>query len=257
MNAPAEPARLGADRAMTSAANPRARDNALVQEAGSPRRRFGCCRNNLDPRSRRIRSAGRLRRHRPAARDGVLRRHTPALRSSTMTSRCWCSRASRSAFRTHPDAPRVLLANSNWCRSGPPGHFNELDRKADMYGDDGRIMDLHWQPGIVQAPTRRSRGRAQHFGATGATLDPHRRSRAWAAPAAGGHTAGAVSLNIECSSPASSFAAHALPRQAGARTSTMRSRWFSSTARAGSGLDRLHGNAAECCRSGATRAGRA
>ena len=24
-------------------------------------------------------------------------------------------------FKTHPDAPRVLLANSIWCRNGPPG----------------------------------------------------------------------------------------------------------------------------------------
>jgi urocanate hydratase len=46
-----------------------------------------------------------------------------------MTRRCWCSRASRSRVRTHVDAPRVLIANSNlvphWANWD---HFNELDR---------------------------------------------------------------------------------------------------------------------------------
>ncbi len=44
-------------------------------------------------------------------------------------------------FRTHEDAPRVLLANSNlvphWATWA---HFHELDRK-------GRLLDLHRLPG--------------------------------------------------------------------------------------------------------------
>ena len=46
---------------------------------------------------------------------GMLRRDRPrASRARAATRRCWCSQARRSGgFRTHPDAPRVLLANSN------------------------------------------------------------------------------------------------------------------------------------------------
>ena len=27
-------------------------------------------------------------------------------------------------FKSHPDAPRVLIANSTWCRTGPPGSIS-------------------------------------------------------------------------------------------------------------------------------------
>ncbi len=53
-------------------------------------------------------------------------------------------------FRTHPDSPRVLIANSNlvphWATWE---HFNLLDRKGlMMYGQmDGGLVDLHRQPG--------------------------------------------------------------------------------------------------------------
>jgi urocanate hydratase len=53
-------------------------------------------------------------------------------------------------FRTHKDAPRVLLANSNlvphWATWE---HFNELDTQGpdDVRPDDGRLVDLHRQPG--------------------------------------------------------------------------------------------------------------
>ena len=53
-------------------------------------------------------------------------------------------------FRTHADAPRVLIANSNlvphWATWD---HFNELDRKRadDVRPDDGRLVDLYRQPG--------------------------------------------------------------------------------------------------------------
>ena len=53
-------------------------------------------------------------------------------------------------FRTHPDAPRVLIANSNLVpRWATWDHFHELDRKRadDVRPDDGRVVDLHRQPG--------------------------------------------------------------------------------------------------------------
>ena len=52
-------------------------------------------------------------------------------------------------FKTHANAPRVLIANSNlvpkWANWE---HFNELDRKGlFMYGaDDGGLVDLHRHP---------------------------------------------------------------------------------------------------------------
>ena len=49
-------------------------------------------------------------------------------------------------FKTHADAPRVLIANSNlvphWANWE---HFNELDRN-DVRADDGWFVDLYWQP---------------------------------------------------------------------------------------------------------------
>ncbi len=97
--------------------------------------------NNLDPDvAERPGRSGRVRRHRArAARSWPAFDAIVALardRSST-TRRCSCSRASRSAvFRTHPWAPRVLIANSllvpawaNWKT------FRDLeDRGLTMYG---------------------------------------------------------------------------------------------------------------------------
>ena len=50
-------------------------------------------------------------------------------------------------FKTHKDAPRVLIANSNlvphWATWD---HFSELEKKGsgDVRPDDRRIMDIHW-----------------------------------------------------------------------------------------------------------------
>ena len=85
------------------------------------------------------------------------------------TRRCWCSRASRSGvFRTHADAPRVLIANSNlvphWATWD---HFNELDRKGLMMY--GQMTAGSWiyigSQGIVQGTyeTFAEAGR-QHYG---------------------------------------------------------------------------------------------
>ena len=51
-------------------------------------------------------------------------------------------------FRTHKDAPRVLLANSNlvphWANWD---HFHGSQGPDDVRPDDGRQLDLHRQPG--------------------------------------------------------------------------------------------------------------
>ncbi len=77
-------------------------------------------------------------RHRSCrARLGELRCHRRNARAWTTTRPCWCSPASRwGVFRTHADAPRVLIANSNLVpRWANWDHFNELDRKGlAMYG---------------------------------------------------------------------------------------------------------------------------
>ena len=48
--------------------------------------------------------------------------------------------------RSHPDAPRVLIANSNlvgeWANWD---HFRDLEKRADdVWSDDGWFLDLHW-----------------------------------------------------------------------------------------------------------------
>ena len=107
-------------------------------------------------------------------------------------------------FRTHPDAPRVLLANSNlvpkWANWE---HFNELDRKGlFMYGQmtAGSWIYIGTQ-GIVQGTyeTFAEAGR-QHFGGDMAgrwILTAGLGGMGGAQPLAASF-AGAVSLNIEC-----------------------------------------------------------
>jgi urocanate hydratase len=107
-------------------------------------------------------------------------------------------------FRTHADAPRVLLANSNlvphWANWE---HFNELDRKGlMMYGQmtAGSWIYIGTQ-GIVQGTyeTFAEAGR-QHYGGTLAgkwILTTGLGGMGGAQPLAASF-AGAVSLNIEC-----------------------------------------------------------
>jgi len=52
-------------------------------------------------------------------------------------------------FRTHEEAPRVLIANSNlvgqWSNYA---EFNRLEPRPDhVWPNDRRLVDLHWQPG--------------------------------------------------------------------------------------------------------------
>lgn len=107
-------------------------------------------------------------------------------------------------FRTHTDAPRVLLANSNLVPAwGNWEHFNELDRKGlMMYGQmtAGSWIYIGTQ-GIVQGTyeTFAEAGR-QHYGGSLAgkwILTAGLGGMGGAQPLAATF-AGAVSLNIEC-----------------------------------------------------------
>ena len=67
----------------------------------------------------------------------VRRDRRDAARRSSTTRRCSCSRASRSAvFRTHPDAPRVLIANANLVPNWATWEtFRDLEERGlTMYG---------------------------------------------------------------------------------------------------------------------------
>jgi len=107
-------------------------------------------------------------------------------------------------FQTHPDAPRVLLANSNLVpKWGNWEHFNELDRKGlFMYGQmtAGSWIYIGTQ-GIVQGTyeTFAEAGR-QHFGGDMAgrwILTAGLGGMGGAQPLAASF-AGAVSLTVEC-----------------------------------------------------------
>jgi len=107
-------------------------------------------------------------------------------------------------FRTHPDAPRVLLANSNLVPKWATWeHFNELDRQGlFMYGQmtAGSWIYIGTQ-GIVQGTyeTFAEAGR-QHYGGSLAgrwVLTAGLGGMGGAQPLAASF-AGAVSLNIEC-----------------------------------------------------------
>ena len=84
-------------------------------------------------------------------------------------------------FRTHEDAPRVLIANSNLVPKWATWeHFNELDRKGLMMY--GQMTAGSWiyigSQGIVQGTyeTFAEAGR-QHFGGDlSGTVDPHSRT---------------------------------------------------------------------------------
>ena len=94
-------------------------------------------------------------------------------------------------FRTHADAPRVLLANSNlvphWATWE---HFNELDRKGLMMY--GQMTAGSWiyigSQGIVQGTyeTFVEMGRQHYGGRSRGPLDPHRRARRHGRRAAAG-----------------------------------------------------------------------
>ena len=197
--------------------------------------------NNLDPEvAERPEGAGGLRRHRPRG---------ARLGSASTASSTRCAQLGDDetllvqsgkpvgVFRTHADAPRVLIANSNlvphWATWE---HFNELDRKGlMMYGQmTAGLVDLHRHQGIVQGTyeTFAEAGR-QHYGGELAgkwILTAGLGGMGGAQPLAA-TMAGASMLAVECQqSRIDMRLAHPLSRRAGERRSTRRSR--SSTRRA-------------------------
>jgi hypothetical protein len=122
-------------------------------------------------RRRESRRAGGLRRHRPRrARLGMLRPHRRDAEARLEDDETLLVQSGKpvGVFRTHADAPRVLIANSNlvphWATWE---HFNELDRKGLMMY--GQMTAGSWiyigSQGIVQGTyeTFVEMGR-QHFG---------------------------------------------------------------------------------------------
>ena len=98
-------------------------------------------------------------------------------------------------FRTHADAPRVLIANSNLVGTGRPGtHFHELDRKGLMMY--GQMTAGSWiyigSQGIVQGTyeTFVEVGRQHYGGDLARPLDPDRRARRHGRRAAAGRDDG-------------------------------------------------------------------
>ena len=143
-------------------------------------------------------------------------------------------------FRTHEDAPRVLIANSNlvphWATWE---HFNELDRKGLMMF--GQMTAGSWiyigSQGIIQGTyeTFVEIGRRHYGGSLVGTLDPdcgpRRHGRR---AAAGGNHGGRVAAGDRMpAEPHRDAAAHRLSRSAAPTTWTRR--WRSSNAHAASG----------------------
>ena len=120
---------------------------------GCSRRRGACCSTTSTPRSPRLPSSWSS----TAARAAPPARGTPSAPSSTRWSRCsrtrrCCVQSGKpvAVFRTHEDAPRVLLANSHLVPAlGDPRRARPARgaRPDDVRPDDGRIVDLHRHPG--------------------------------------------------------------------------------------------------------------
>ena len=94
-------------------------------------------------------------------------------------------------FRTHADAPRVLIANSNLVAA--LGHLGAFPRARpqgpdDVRPDDRRLVDLHRQPGHRAGHLRdlRRDGAPALRRRPGRALDPHRRARRHGRRAAAG-----------------------------------------------------------------------
>jgi urocanate hydratase len=121
--------------------------------------------NNLDPDVAEIpRSWSCTAASAARAQLGVLRRDRRTLKPRRRRVAARPVAASRSAvFKTHADAPRVLIANSNLVPQWATWeHFNELDRKGLMMF--GQMTAGSWiyigSQGIVQGTTKRSSRRA-------------------------------------------------------------------------------------------------
>ena len=87
-----------------------------------------------------------------AARDWPLRRIVASAAASSTDDETLLVQSGKpvGVFRTHADAPRVLIANSNLVGQWATWeHFRELEAQGpdDVRPDDGRLVDLHRHPG--------------------------------------------------------------------------------------------------------------
>jgi len=101
-----------------------------------------------------------------------------ALRTSARTKPFSSSRAAVGIFRTHADAPRVLIANSNLVGHGRTGAFPRARPEGadDVRPDDAGSWIYIGSQGIVRALRDFRRGRkAALWRRSRGTLDPHRR----------------------------------------------------------------------------------
>ena len=139
-------------------------------------------------------------------------------------------------FRTHADAPRVLIANSNLVPKWATWeHFDELDRKGLMMF--GQMTAGSWiyigSQGIVQGTyeTFVEAGRQHYGGSLAGPLDPDRRARRHGRRAAAGRHLRRRRLahHRVPAEPDRLSPALALPRRAGDATSTTRWRGSRST----------------------------
>ena len=172
MNAPAEPARLGADPRYDERREIRApRGPSLSCKSWLTEAAYRMLQNNLDPEvaedPKRLVVYGGIGR---AARDWACYDAILATLRELDDDESLLVQSGKpvGVFKTHPDAPRVLLANSNLVPKWATWeHFNELDRKGLMMY--GQMTAGSWiyigSQGIVQGTyeTFAEAGR-QHFG---------------------------------------------------------------------------------------------
>ena len=208
MNAPSEQSRLTADPRYDERREIRApRGSTLSCKSWLTEAAFRMLQNNLDPEvaedPKRLVVYGGIGR---AARDWACFDTILATLRELGDDESLLVQSGKpvGVFKTHPDAPRVLLANSNLVPKWATWeHFNELDRKGLMMY--GQMTAGSWiyigSQGIVQG-TYETFGEAgrQHFGGDWGgrwILTAGLGGMGGAQPLAA-TLAGAVSLNIEC-----------------------------------------------------------
>ena len=176
--------------------------------------------------------ARRLWRHRPRrARLGKLRPHRRGADRDLEADETLCVQSGKpvGVFRTHADAPRVLIANSNlvphWATLD---HFNELDRKGLMMY--GQMTAGSWiyigSQGIVQGTyeTFAEIGRRHYGGDLARAVDSDRRARRHGRRAAArrDHGGRLACSRSNASRRASRCGSDRLSRRQGRRASTRR-----------------------------------
>ena len=152
-----DPEQLATARARHAPRRPRdpraARHRAHREELAHRGARCACSRTTSIPRSPRIRrsSSSTAASAAPRATGSASTRSSRRCASSSDDESLLIQSGKPvGVFKTHADAPRVLIANSNLVPNWATWeHFNELDRKGlMMYGQmTAGLVDLHRQPG--------------------------------------------------------------------------------------------------------------